>query len=710
MDTKRLFIGMAVAMLLVMGWAQLVQYLHKNNPDWDWGNQPPVAATQPSEIPIVPTTAPAAMPTTVTTAPSGVPVVTTQNVEAVVTGKLMVIPAVGAKPTSIGSAVKDDPAAPMQLNINPHGAGLDSVVLNEFKLKVESDDPYVFQRSFGGEGDDDSRALATRSITIGGETIDLRSVDWIPVAPTTQPAGVVASATYRAVIGRGKDEVLWIDKTYTLTPKTDDGATPQGYEVVVSHTVTNRSGQAIDNVKIAMNGPMPPPVETDTIDDRQIVGGYYTAGHVTLNHVPLNTITRDSKPDELSFSTYEGKPLVWIGMSGVYFNAILRPSGDQPVKIDSAHAVGLNFDKPQYHHVILKLETNTFSVPKDGSVTQSSAVFFGPKKRQLLKTDYYSAPLVRYDQTLVLTGGPCAFCTIQWLVNGLYYLLRIFERIFRDWGLAIICLVLIVRAILHPITKKSQINMSKMSKMGPEIERLKKKYGDNKDELNKAMMQFYKQQGATPILGCLPMILQMPIWIALYSALQSTFELRQAPFLWGFTWIKDLAHPDRLIYFPNNPVNIWFIHFDAINFLPVILGVVSYVQAKIMQAQQPPSTTPEQETQKKLMVWMSLLLPVILYNGPSGLNLYIITSTTIGLIESHIVRKHIKEREELEKRGAVIVDGPPPDKDRPATGQIRRKQAEPEKTTGGLAGWISKLQNKAAEMQREQSKRTKKKK
>src|SRR2546423_4854244 len=107
-------------------------------------------------------------------------------------------------------------------------------------------------------------------------------------------------------------------------------------------------------------------------------------------------------------------------------------------------------------------------------------------------------------------------------------MLSAFHWVTRDWGLAIICLVIVVRVALHPITKRSTISMQKMGKMGPEIERLKKKYGDNKDELNKAMMQVYKEQGFTPVLGCLPMFLQMPIWIALWQALQTTFELRQA--------------------------------------------------------------------------------------------------------------------------------------------------------------------------------------
>ena len=144
-------------------------------------------------------------------------------------------------------------------------------------------------------------------------------------------------------------------------------------------------------------------------------------------------------------------------------------------------------------------------------------------------------------------------CTFDWLIKLMVMLLTAFHWLaggfagHGDWGIAIIMLVGVVRLLLHPITKKSQVQMMKMGKMGPEMERLKKKYADDKDELNRQMMQFYKAQGAAPILGCLPMFLQMPIWIALYSSLQTTFELRQSPFLWGFTWIHDLAKPDYLL-------------------------------------------------------------------------------------------------------------------------------------------------------------------
>ncbi|HLL90291.1 MAG TPA: YidC/Oxa1 family membrane protein insertase, partial [Tepidisphaeraceae bacterium] len=283
--------------------------------------------------------------------------------------------------------------------------------------------------------------------------------------------------------------------------------------------------------------------------------------------------------------------------------------------------------------------------------------------------------------------------------------------VLRDWGLAIIALVFVVRALLHPITKKSQVNMVKMQKMAPEIERLKKKYGDDKEGLNQAMMQFYKEQGPSQVLGCLPMFLQMPIWIALYSSLQSTFEMRQSPFLrFGdvhLTWIKDLAHPDRLFAF--QPIALPFgFHVDALNVLPILMGVVFYLQMKLQP--KPATMTPEQEQQQKMMMWMMpFIFPLVMYNGPAGLNLYILTSTTLGIIENKIIRKHIREQDEREKgMGPVIVDAP-----------VRRRGGgggesggspahRPDAPSGGLGGWLARMQQKAEELQREAARRKRK--
>jgi YidC/Oxa1 family membrane protein insertase len=258
------------------------------------------------------------------------------------------------------------------------------------------------------------------------------------------------------------------------------------------------------------------------------------------------------------------------------------------------------------------------------------------------------------------------------------------------------CLVIIVRLILHPITKRSQMSMSKLSKFGPEIERLKQKYGDDKESLNREMMAFTKEHGvSTGLLGCLPMLLQMPIWIALWSSLQSTFELRHASFLWGHTWIKDLAQPDRLIAFPHAVKLFWgYVHFDAINILPILMGIVFFLQQKMTP--KPPTMTKEQEQQYKMMQWMSLLFPVFLYTGPSGLNLYILTSTSIGIIESKRIRDHIKQREEAEKSEKVIVDAKPTR----ASKKLDRGEPQPKKK-GRFAGWLADLQKKAEDLRRE---------
>jgi YidC/Oxa1 family membrane protein insertase len=273
-----------------------------------------------------------------------------------------------------------------------------------------------------------------------------------------------------------------------------------------------------------------------------------------------------------------------------------------------------------------------------------------------------------------------------------------------------------VRLALHPITKRSQVSMMKLGKMGPEMKRLQEKYKDNKAELQKAMWEVQKQQGITPFLGCLPMFLQMPIWIALWSALNTTFELRHSNFLWGWTWIDDLAKPDRLIPLGSATFTVpWFgFHVDAINLLPVLLAFVFYLQQKVTP--KPPTMTPEQAQQQKMVQGMMVFLfPLFLYTQPSGLNLYILTSTGIGIWESKRIRDHIKQKEEAEKAGIVIVDAEP----QKGSGTGKGKKKDPLTRTGGKGGpgakqpapggWLARklaeLQEKAEQARRQSERR-----
>jgi YidC/Oxa1 family membrane protein insertase len=304
-----------------------------------------------------------------------------------------------------------------------------------------------------------------------------------------------------------------------------------------------------------------------------------------------------------------------------------------------------------------------------------------------------------YQQLLEIKSRMCGWATSDKLIAGLVWILGKFHALFKDWGLAIICLVLIVRTLLHPITKRSQVQMMKMGKLSPEVEKLKKKY----EVLNREMMKLYKQQGGA-ILGCLPMFLQTPIWIALWSALQGTFELRQAPFLYGWTWIHDLAKPDMLIHFSQPvPLLLFGWHLRAINILPVAMAVVTYVNQKYFMPV-PIAATPEQEQQQKMQRGMSLLFPLMFYSLPSGLNLYYLTSMSLGIVESKIIRDHIKEQEELAKaQGPEIVATKP-------SRNARNRPNEPEKPPGkpGLMERImlavQKAQEEAERMKRDNDK------
>ena len=182
--------------------------------------------------------------------------------------------------------------------------------------------------------------------------------------------------------------------------------------------------------------------------------------------------------------------------------------------------------------------------------------------------------------------------------------------------------------------------MMKMSKLAPQAEEIKKKYANNKAEQQKQMMALYKEQGASPVLGCLPMLLQMPIWIALFSAIRTSIDLRGAAFL-PF-WITDLSVPDALFQLPEATASIPFIGSflgTSFNLLPILLGISMFLQQKLMSSSSATAASSQAAQQQKMMMWMMpIMMLLFLYRAPSGLNLYIMSSTAGGVFEQYIIR------------------------------------------------------------------------
>jgi YidC/Oxa1 family membrane protein insertase len=684
---KRTYMAMAVLSLLVIGWFLYVEkVVRPKHPEWDWAGQ----SSQISSEGGVSSADQATTQTQPGSTGSSQPGATPSSLAAV------------AAPTPgssiwIGSNKENDPNYALGLQVDPTGAALESAVINGFKSADEKG-VYTYLEPY----DSDWRSLATRSITVNGATIDLSQLPW------TLESSTESSAVFGVnILGPKGKPIAHVAKTYQVEargPKKNLDNTAAGYEVDVNFAVTNL-GSEPESASLSFDGPTMPPREAERQDDRQIVSGY-DKGNQAIDVVRY--AATDFKPGsdskDLSRSS-NGYRVLWSGMSSLYFTAIVQPVNEG--QIDSVNATAQNpQDLPEDRRITLSFATADLKLAPGATADVPLKILMAPKSRAMLEGDYYSAFPRGYNQLLVTTSGLCGMCAFSWLIDFLVWFLGCLHWVFHDWGLSIICLVLMVRLILHPITKHSMVSTMKMQKMGPELERLKKKYGDDKEGFSKAQVQLYKEMGFTPVLGCLPMFLQMPIWIALYSALQTEIELRQARFLWGLTWIHDLARPDRLITWDAHAFTIPFIglHIASLNLLPILMGFGYFFQQKYTP--KPPALTPEQQSQQKMMQWMTLLFPLFLYNAPSGLNLYILTSGAVGALENKRIRDHIKQRDEAEKEGKVLVETKATRQGK----QQKKKEDEGriQKTQGKLAKWWADLQQKAEQARRDNDRRNRK--
>ena len=256
-----------------------------------------------------------------------------------------------------------------------------------------------------------------------------------------------------------------------------------------------------------------------------------------------------------------------------------------------------------------------FSRPeiKSSNSLDTFKFYIGPKSGSILKS-YNDAgrngwSIGSLDLDMVLDSG----AVLGWLQKILKVFLNFFYGLIPNYGVAIILLTLLIKIILFPLTHKSYESTSKMSGLTPKMNEIKEKYKSNPQKMNAEVAALYKKEGVNPLGGCLPMLLQMPIFIALYGLLNSHFELRGAEFI--VPWITDLSSPDTIFNFA--PVSIPIIGSD-IRLLPILMIGTQIFSSKIMQ-------TPEtaNNAQMKMMTYMMpAMFLFILYDAPSGLLLY----------------------------------------------------------------------------------------
>lgn len=300
----------------------------------------------------------------------------------------------------------------------------------------------------------------------------------------------------------------------------------------------------------------------------------------------------------------------WASITGKYFTAIGIPD-------ETRYTLNLVEGSSE----ALALTSNMYysrPVIRSSSNVDTFRFYMGPQLKQHLAL-YNDAEDNGFGlQDLQLEKALDTSSWLGFLENFLKWLLNVFYSVIPNYGVAIILLTLLIKVVLYPFTKKSYDSTAKMQALGPQLEELKKKYKDNPTKLNQETAELYKKEGVNPMGGCLPMLLQFPIFIALYGLLNKHFELRGAVFIPG--WISDLSAPESIFNF--SPVSIPFVGSD-IRLLPILYVASMIFSMKISQSGAASTANSQTASMNKMMTYfMPIMFFFILYNAPSGLLLY----------------------------------------------------------------------------------------
>lgn len=302
----------------------------------------------------------------------------------------------------------------------------------------------------------------------------------------------------------------------------------------------------------------------------------------------------DMRDAPLSLATKSG----WVAMMQHYFVAAWLPSGADGYQFFSG--VGNIASNPQYRIGYKTTQPVSVAVGAQGVI--NTALFVGPKEQKRLSQQHAEGLLLTVD-----------YGWLTPIADPLFWLLSKIHGVVNNWGWAIVLLTLLVKAVFYPLSATSYKSMAKMKKLGPRLKTLKERYGEDKQKFQQEMMKLYKTEKVNPAGGCLPILVQIPVFIALYWTLLESVELRQADFM---LWIQDLSIPDP-----------YFV-------LPLIMGASMLAQFALNPA-------PVDPLQKKIMMAMPIVFTVFFLWFPAGLVLYWVVNNLLSIAQQYyITRKY----------------------------------------------------------------------
>ncbi len=310
----------------------------------------------------------------------------------------------------------------------------------------------------------------------------------------------------------------------------------------------------------------------------------------------------------------------WVGITDKYWLAALVPDQKTPVQTRFGYRAEDGVDKYQVDFLGPQM------IAKPGGVVETTdRLFAGAKEVTLLDGYTDDLGIARLDLAI-------DFGWFYFLTKPIFYTLIYINEHVGNFGVAILLLTIVIKLAFFPLANKSYRAMSKMKKLQPEMLKLRERFGEDKQRINQEMMALYKREKANPAAGCLPMIVQIPVFFALYKVLFVTIEMRHAPF---FGWIQDLSAPDPTTLFnlfgllPFTPPD-----FMMIGIWPLIMGVTMFLQQRL-------NPQPTDPIQAKIFMFLPLIFTVLLAPFPAGLVIYWAWNNTLSILQQWVIMKRM---------------------------------------------------------------------
>ena len=590
-DTRNLFLAIALSVLVMAAWQYFYAgplYQREHQAQMQANTEPPASEAQPSAT------------SRATSSPPGAPAAVTPPGAAATTAPETVAAVLAASPR----VTIDTPSIGGSIDLK--GGKIDDIVLKDYQETIDPKSPNI--RLFSPPGAPDAYWAETGFVSAAGvKTPNLDTV-WTADGKTLTPAKPV-TLTWDNGAGLVFKRVIAVDDKYMFTiadSVVNSGAAPatvQPYGLILRHGRPNIAGYSVLHEGFV----------------GVITGGGPSGVGLTL---PVQEVTYAAiEKDTGRKRAFKGDG-GWLGFTDKYWGSAVIP--DQAAPIEARFSATGTVQPVDYQADFLGKEQ---TVAPGASFETKTRVFAGAKEVSTI--DNYESSLGIKKFSLMIDWGWFWMITIPMfrLINSIY-------KVVGNFGVAILIVTVLVKLAFFPLANRSYRSMAKMKKIQPQIAALKDLYPDDRAKQQQEQMALFKKEGVNPVAGCLPMVIQIPVFFALYKVIFITIEMRHAPF---FGWIRDLSAPDPTNVFTLFGLVPWeptalpvFGHFLHLGIWPLIMGVSMFFQMKM-------NPEPADPVQKSMFAWMPVIFTFMLGTFPAGLVIYWTWNNTLTVIQQYYI-------------------------------------------------------------------------